>query len=95
MSVVDLHSRESAPEGSRAVMDAYLGRFGFVPNLINIMAESPAATQGYAHTYGLLAETDFSPAEKAIAVSPHKPHKRLHLLRIRTHHGRNDGRAGQ
>jgi len=66
MSVFDLHTRESAPEGSHSVMDAYTERFGFVPNLINIMAESPAATQGYAQTYGLLAETDFSPAEQQL-----------------------------
>lgn len=66
MSVFDLHTRESAPEGSHGVMDAYTERFGFVPNLINILAESPAATQGYAHTYGLLADTDFSPAEQQL-----------------------------
>ncbi|HEY9078519.1 carboxymuconolactone decarboxylase family protein [Magnetovibrio sp.] len=66
MSSFILHTRDTAPKGSHGVMDAYAERFGFVPNLINIMAESPAATQGYAHTYGLLAETDFSPAEQQL-----------------------------
>jgi len=66
MSVFNLHTRDSAPEGSHGVMDAYAARFGFVPNLINIMAQSPAATQGYAQTYGLLAETDFTPAEQQL-----------------------------
>lgn len=66
MSNFKLHSRDTAPAGAQGVMDAYIERFGFVPNLIGIMAESPAATQGYAQTYGLLAETDFSPAEQQL-----------------------------
>jgi len=66
MSTFDLHTPDSAPEGSHDVMDAYTARFGFVPNLINIMAESPAATKGYAQTYNLLAETEFTPAQQQL-----------------------------
>lgn len=66
MSLFPLNSRKSAPEGSHGVMDAYQERFGFVPNLIGILSSSPAATQGYAQTYGLLGETDFSQAEQQL-----------------------------
>lgn len=66
MTAFTVHTRDSAPEGSHAIMDAYTERFGFVPNLVNILAESPAALKGYATTYGLLAETDFSPAEQQL-----------------------------
>jgi len=66
MSNFKLHTKETAPAQSHGVMDAYVDRFGFVPNLIGIMAESPAATKGYAQTYGLLAETDFTPAEQQL-----------------------------
>jgi len=61
-----LHTKETAPTQSHGVMDAYTERFGFVPNLIGTLAESPAATKGYAQTYSLLAETDFSPAEQQL-----------------------------
>jgi len=61
-----LHTKDTAPEGAHGVMDAYTERFGFVPNLIGVMAQSPAATKGYAQTYGLLAETDFTPAEQQL-----------------------------
>lgn len=61
-----LHSRETAPEGSHGVMDAYKSRFGFVPNLIKILSASPAATKGYADTYALLAQSDFTPAEQQL-----------------------------
>jgi len=66
MSLFTLYTRDSAPEGAHGVMDAYVERFGLVPNLINVMAESPVTTKGYAQTYELLGETDFSPAEQQL-----------------------------
>lgn len=66
MSKLTVHTRESAPEGSHGIMDAYTERFGFVPNLVSILAESPAALKGYATTYGLLDETDFSAPEQQL-----------------------------
>ena len=66
MTKLTVHTRDSAPAGSHAVMDAYNDRFKFVPNLVSIMAESPAALQGYATTYGLLGETDFTAPEQQL-----------------------------
>jgi uncharacterized peroxidase-related enzyme len=66
MTSLPLHSRESAPEGSHAIMDAYVSRFGFVPNLVSIMATSPATLNGYATGYGLMGETAFTPAEQQL-----------------------------
>jgi len=66
MSNFAIHTKDSAPEGAHAVMDAYTERFGFIPNLIGILAESPAAVKAYAQTYELLSETDFTPAEQQL-----------------------------
>ena len=66
MTSLTVHTRDSAPEGSHEIMDAYTERFGFVPNLVGILAESPAALKGYATTYGLLGETAFTPAEQQL-----------------------------
>lgn len=66
MTKLSVHTRDSAPAGSHEIMDAYQERFGFVPNLVSIMAESPAALKGYATTYGLLDDTDFTPAEQQL-----------------------------
>lgn len=66
MSDFKLHNKDTAPQGAHGVMDAYQDRFGFVPNLIGLMAESPATTKGYAQTYNLLGETDFTPAEQQL-----------------------------
>ena len=66
MTSFPLNTRDAAPQGSHGVMDAYAERFGFVPNLISILSSSPAATQGYAQTYGLLGETAFTPVEQQL-----------------------------
>ena len=42
MSNFPVHSRESAPEASHATLDAVATMFGFVPNLLGVMATSPA-----------------------------------------------------
>jgi uncharacterized peroxidase-related enzyme len=66
MSPFILHTKDTAPAGSHGVMDAYMAKFGFVPYLIGVMSQSPATTQGYAQTYALLGETDFTPAEQQL-----------------------------
>jgi len=66
MAGFTVHTRDSAPAGAHGVIDKYLERFGFVPNLVGIMAESPAALNGYATAYGLLGETAFTPAEQQL-----------------------------
>jgi len=66
MNNFTVHTRESAPEGAHEIIDFYQEKFGFVANIIGIMSESPAATKGYAATYGLLSETDFTPAEQQL-----------------------------
>jgi len=60
------HTIETAPEKSHAIMKDYAERFGFVPNVVSILAESPPALNGYATTYGLLGETAFTSAEQQL-----------------------------
>ncbi len=43
MTTFPVHSRETAPEGSKPVLAAAQKKFGFVPNLIRVLAEAPAA----------------------------------------------------
>lgn len=57
-------TKDTAPEASHALMDAYVARMGFVPNLVGILAASPAAAKTYGQAYAFLGETDFTPAEQ-------------------------------
>ncbi len=47
MSLFTTHSIESAPTGSKAILDGARKSLGFVPNLYANLAESPAALKAY------------------------------------------------
>ena len=60
----DLHTPKSAPEGSRFALESAQKKNGCVPNLLAVLAESPAALQAYSNLTGALQHNaDFSPAE--------------------------------
>jgi uncharacterized peroxidase-related enzyme len=60
----DLHTPKTAPEGSRFVLESAEKKNGFVPNLLAVLAESPAALQAYSNLTGALQHnTAFSATE--------------------------------
>ena len=63
----DLHTPKTAPEGSRSVLERAKTKYGFVPNLLGTLAESPAALQAYSNlTSALQHGTNFSSAEQQV-----------------------------
>jgi len=60
------HTAESAPEASRAGMDEAAQKFGRLPNLIAVMAESPATLDGYLALHGVFEQSAFSPGERQV-----------------------------
>ena len=66
MPISTYHTVDSAPEGSKAVLQAYQDRFGFVPNIVALLAESPSTLNGYATSYNLLGDTDFTAPEQQL-----------------------------
>lgn len=69
MTTFILHSRESAPEASRAAMKAVEDKFGFLPNLIREMADAPSTVRGYVALGELLEQTTLSPVEQQLALA--------------------------
>jgi len=63
-----VHTKETAPEKSVALLEGAEKAFGFVPNLIGTMAESPAATKGYLTIGQIFDETSFSPTERQLVI---------------------------
>jgi hypothetical protein len=61
MSPFQLHTVESAPDGSRPLLADAQKRMGFVPNLYAGLAESPAALQAYFDLSAALAKTQLTP----------------------------------
>lgn len=66
MTTFKLHTIESAPEGSKEMLEGALKQNGFIPNLYGIMAESPEVLSAYRQMADLFDKTSLSAAEKNI-----------------------------
>ncbi len=64
MTTFPVHSSETAPEASKPVLAAAQKKFGFVPNLIRVMAEAPAAAEAYMAVMDIFESSSLSDAEK-------------------------------
>lgn len=64
MSGFTVYDRDNAPAGSEKILDGTAARFGFLPNIMGVMAESPAMVEAYATLHRLLAsKTSLTPQE--------------------------------
>ena len=55
MARINIPSPEQAPDRSKATLDAVRAKLGLVPNLFRIIANSPAALEGYMALSGALS----------------------------------------
>ena len=62
----DVHTKETAPEASRATLEAIAKKYGFLPNLFGVLAESPTAVQAYAAINKALEQSALSPVEQQV-----------------------------
>lgn len=61
-----VHTKETAPEASRATLEATAKKYGFLPNLFGVLAESPAAVQAYAAINKALEQSALTPVEQQV-----------------------------
>ncbi len=66
MSTFEIHTIESAPQGSAAALRALEQGLGFVPNLAAAMAESPALVRGFVDLRLTLAAGELTGAEREL-----------------------------
>lgn len=64
MTDFSVHTDTTAPEAARETLSQAQSAFGFVPNLIGVMAESPALAKAYLSISGLFDQTSLSPTER-------------------------------
>jgi len=50
------HTKDTAPEASRSILERVEGAYGFIPNIYGVMAESPAAVTAYTQITETLQE---------------------------------------
>ena len=58
------HTLTTAPAASRPGLAAAKKKLGFVPNMLGVLAESPAALEAYQKLQENLGRTSFTPAEQ-------------------------------
>lgn len=63
-----VHTIETAPEPARETLNAARKAYGFVPNLLAVMAEAPALVKGYTTLSRIFEEASFSPAERQVVL---------------------------
>lgn len=63
-----VHTPETAPEAARETIAGAKKAFGFVPNLLGVMAEAPALVKAYTTMSRIFEETSFSPAERQVVL---------------------------
>lgn len=68
MSILKPHTVESASEAGADAIRKAESAFGFAPNLVRILAESPQAAEAYLAVHDLFSKTDLSPVEQQVVL---------------------------
>lgn len=66
MSEFKIHSIETAPENSKAILQGALKQMGSVPSLYAVMAESPEILKAYGQLHQLFTATSFDAEELTV-----------------------------
>lgn len=68
MNNFKVHTKETAPTESIAQLASAESAYGFIPNLLGVMAESPATLGAYLAVGQLFEKSSFSPTERQIVL---------------------------
>jgi AhpD family alkylhydroperoxidase len=64
MSRLTTHALDSAPDSSRPFLEAAKAKNGYVPNLLGVLANAPAAIEAYVKVTEINGRSSFSLAER-------------------------------
>jgi len=68
MTEYTIHTTKTVPEDVCATMDKVQSKYGFIPNLLGIMAEAPGLLHGYLALSGLFENGTLSATEQQIVL---------------------------
>ena len=69
MTNFTIHTKETAPKESLAVLETTEKAYGFLPNLIGVLAESPAGVKGYRTLMDIFDESSFMSSSGAFSLT--------------------------
>ena len=61
-----VHTQESAPEDAREVLQKVQSNYGFIPNLLGVLAEAPVAVEAYLSLIDLCRRSSLTPTERHV-----------------------------
>jgi len=68
MTNFNVHTVDTAPDASRPLLEGTQQAFGFVPNLIGVLAESPATAEAYLTIGRIFDKSSLSAVERQVAI---------------------------
>ena len=68
MTDFNVHTIDTAPEDSRPLLEQAQQAFGFVPNLIGVLAESPAVAEAYLALGQVFDKSSLTAVERQVAI---------------------------
>ncbi|UCB54594.1 MAG: carboxymuconolactone decarboxylase family protein [Thiotrichales bacterium] len=68
MSDYPVLTLETASDEARPVLETTRAAFGFIPNLLGVMAHSPALAEAYLTVSGLFDKSDLTPTERQVVL---------------------------
>lgn len=68
MTQFTVHTKQTAPKKSVQTLETAEKAFGFIPNLIGVLAESPAAAKGYLTLSGIFDESSLTATERQVVI---------------------------
>jgi len=66
MATFVVHTRDSAPDDAREVLDKIENIYGFIPNLLGILAEAPVSAEAYLTLIDLCRRSSMTPTERHV-----------------------------
>ena len=66
MTTLKVHNIETAPEGSKGLLEKSQKSFGMLPGLHGVLASSPQALEGYQVLHDLFSKTSFNADELTV-----------------------------
>lgn len=64
----EIHTVETAPAAAKETLGAVGKAYGFIPNLLAVMAEAPALLKAYTTVVGLFDQTSFNASERQVVL---------------------------
>jgi len=61
-----IHTIDTAPDGAKQDLSGAQKAFGFVPNLLGVLAEAPIALRAYMYLTDLLGKSSLTPVEQQV-----------------------------